>query len=209
MAGIAHGLPAIRFGLSPTDTDAGPITDGGQHTPITTFLIVADNASLQFDTGDFLLETVIRVEDNAFGAVFEKQDLTDPFAGVGLYVNFGVGGYGLQIDANHNEVSSFRQDFGTWRIFGMSRHGSSLALRIDGAIDSQIDFNADGGDDAAASINCSAIGRDVTLGAEVKGTDALFDLGADIAEMIAVKGAISTQDLAAVETYLKSKYAIP
>jgi hypothetical protein len=209
MAGITNGLPAIRFGLSPTDTNAGPITNGGQHTPITTFLIVADNASFQFDTGDFLLLTVIRVEHNAIGAVFEKQDLTSPFPGVGLYANLNNGVYGGQIDENHTVFSSLGNDFGTWRVYGMVRHGSILTLRIDGAVNSQLDFNADGGDDAAASINCSAVGRDVTLGAQVKDFATLFDLGADLAEMIAVKGAVSPQDLATVETYLKSKYAIP
>jgi hypothetical protein len=204
-----HDLPAIRFGFAPSDADAGPFEDGGQHTPLTTYLVVLDAPSLQFGTGDFVVETVIRVEHPAFGAVFEKQLTTNPYAGVGMFANAGAGSYGGQIDANHFVLTSLMNDYGKWRLYALARHGSVVTVRIDGAVAAQMDFADAGDDDAAVAINSSAAGRDLTIGAQVKNTTKLFDLGADLAEIIAVIGPLPAKDLTALEQYLETKYAIP
>jgi hypothetical protein len=205
----ANGLPAIHFG---SDLDG----DGGQVNR-STYLDVADSPSLQFGSGDFLIEVVVRAVGPDTGALYVKQVGGEPFLGNGLYVNSGptvalVSAWTSQVDDGDFLLSQVAKDTGHWRVFGMQRTGMNLSLRLDGPTPGSMELfcHSDASKNLPPAIpSLSAAGVDLYLGGRVTpGNGGIMFALADIAEVVAVGGSITTQDLNGLEGYLATKYAI-
>jgi hypothetical protein len=86
----------------------------------------------------------------------------------------------------------------TARNYAYRRVGNSIELRVNGSPAATQMMNG--------NPNVDATGTVVRIGADFDATT--NRLNGDIAEMIAVKGSISAQDLTGIEAYLKSKYGL-
>jgi hypothetical protein len=119
--------------------------------------------------------------------------------------------WGVQIDEYDQAVVPGVNDIGHWRVYGMRRAGSTLSARLDGAMvgSPELFGHAAGVETLGAEIDVSATGVDLDLGAQVHpGLPTNLWANADVAEIVAVGGSITTQDLNGLEGYLTTKYAI-
>ncbi len=190
-ASVINGLPAMRFDKGNT---------------IGRMLIVTDAASLQWGTGDFLVEVVSRFDNSP------------SFAGDGIAAfyfktgsNAGVVLVGNAVDTNMMSVAAgitgatgpqdilpFKGSYNdsAARGYAFHRTGQTLELRVNGA---QVGTKAQ-----SSNIDVSVSGNDVFIGSNQNGGN--LRMNGDIAEIIAVKGSVSAQDLSSIEAYLKAKY---
>jgi len=191
---VAHaigGSPAVRF-------------DG------TNYLVLEDDASLQFGTGDFLVAVVARHTtpihvDWGYGLFYIKFDLALPYAGPALVANTeeGTTQIAAQITYHQAIIETAQSGLNDGRpgVLVMRRRASpslaSLEIRLNGAT-SAVSTGS------PYAIDVSAPGRPVFLG----GTPNLQDIVGDIAEVIAVKGATPDAEVTALEGYLGTKYGL-
>ncbi len=187
-ATVINGLPALHFTSSNSGSE----------------LAIKDAQTLQWGTGDWLVEVVARFDNSAnlnatgYAAFYVKPSM-----------NAGVVLVGNAVDPPNNTVaagltgaigpmdfvlqkSAYNDNAG--RNYAFRRVGQSLELRVNGM---QVTAQ-----NQSSMIDVSASGVDVAIGQYMM--SGLMD--GDIAEMIAVKGSISNGDLAGLESYLKSKY---
>lgn len=209
-AGI-DGLPSVHF----TATNPG----GGNQGSYGTLLNIADSATLQWGSEDYLIEVVTRY-DNAptvtsatdratgYGTFYSKQTQNPaaPAEGVAFFGNTPAsdmaGGttafssYVFVSDGVTNAATGFND--GTARLLGTQRTGATtLSLRVNGNETATKTVQA---------MNVDEVGIGARIGASGDATIARLD--GDIAEMIAVKGPISATDLATLESYLTAKYGL-
>lgn len=198
------GLPCIHFDSAPQP---------GQ------VLVVPDATSLQFGTGDFLVEVVARYDnapsatptiERASATFYGKGDLKNANAGVFFFGN--TPGTGATPLTNLQATTYFSwwvtssnagYNDGVGRVIGLRRTGSTLELRaarvaVGSSIGSKtVDTSAPG-----IALNIGAMGGQGYLEAS------LWRLDGDICEVIAVKGAVSASDLSGIESYLAAKYKL-
>jgi hypothetical protein len=198
------GLPCVHF-------DAAPQT--GQ------VLVVADSSSLQFGTGDFLVEVVARYDNapsatptlqRASAAFFAKADFINNEQGVLFFGNTPAiqpvhTNLQAQLSVVWNATSSNEgYNDGKGRDLGMRRVGSMLELRAAGMAVGSSTYTK-------SAIDVSAAGIPLNLGStggQGYPDASLWRLDGDICEVIAVRGAISPSDLIGVEGYLATKYKL-
>ena len=200
-AAAINSLPGVHFDMA---AQAG------------TFMTIVDAATLSWSTGDYYLVAVLRYNNdplqqggftNRFGTVYFKEG-QNPSAGPVLFAN-GPGntvtsGFATQMSAAAADRllstgNGYNDNKG--QAFSVHRGGTTLELRHNGALD---------GTKTVTAVDVSAPTIDVTIGASGGGGNfAASRLNGDIAEVIAVKGAISNGDLTGIEGYLKAKYALP
>lgn len=170
-------------------------------------LEIADNATLQWDTGDFVLELVTSYSNPipdagyVYGEFYFKQTNSGVFPGVVLVGNSGIDktakiGIGLD-NATYVYTSASTYNDGTPRLIGTRRKGTTLEVRINGVV--------------AGTVTNSAVARDVSAvgsGVAIGGQIGLTALKGSIAEVIAIKGPTSDGDLAALEAYATKKYGL-
>ncbi len=169
-------------------------------------LDIPDSMSLQWGTGDFLVEVVARFNNNpnggmntGVGTLYSKlnpNNLTGPVLlannvlggpSTGLSGGVGMGNFfGLTQPYNDNAA----------RNYALQRVGTTLGLRVNGMNVATVLQNG--------NVDVSSTNVPVRIGADANGQTRR--LNGDIAELIACKGAISAQDQSAIESYLKSKY---
>lgn len=179
-ASVINGFPALHFSKNSTSS-----------------LSIADASSLQWGTGDFVIEIVARFDNSAqngeFGNFFLKADQT---SGVVFFANDvfqNDDGLTGAIDSNNSvDITSSYSD-NTARLYAFRRTGSTLEVRVNG---SQVANSSQMG-----NIDVSAANNPVYIGDYQQ----QVPLDGDIAELVAVKG-ISSQDLQSLEAFLKSKY---
>jgi len=201
-AGI-HGLPAVKFSANPTAASGND-------------LIINASATLGFGAGDFLIALVGQY-DNAPGVGAAEQldgygefytsifgAPIDNATGLGLYGNAPpIGGNAASTSAfgfvtGTKGVASANTGYndGKAHLFVLRRAGTTLALRVDANEDTlTITANTDVGSPSGAHLG----------GIE---NAAAQRLDGEIAEVIAVKGALAMGDLAGIVGYLKSKYGL-
>ena len=190
----------------------GPVTGLLQSKPSLQFnldstLELADNATLQWDTGDFLLEMVAAYSNTipdagyVYGEFYFKQLNSGVFPGVVLVGNSSVdktGKIGVGLDSTTYVYSSASNlNDGTPRLIATRRKGTTLEVRINGVV--------------AGTVTNSAVARDVSAvgsGVRIGGIIGLTALKGSIAEVIAIKGPTSDGDLAALEAYATKKYGL-
>lgn len=178
---VINGLPALHFDQSATQV-----------------LNIADASSLQWGTADFTVEVVARFDNNAnnmeFGTLYGKVGSSSGIFFVANNVNQSAAGITGAIDSNNILAVSSSYNDNTARSYAFRRVGSNLELRANGA---QILSQAQSG-----NVDVSASGTGVIIG----DYNQQLPLDGDIAEIVAVKGSISAQDLTALEAYFKAKY---
>lgn len=192
-----NGRPALHF--------AQGATEGMQ-------LVINDSTSMQWGTGDFLIEVVARFDNDPVGN-FDTglgSFVYKPGAGWGIIfagnrapggnfpasaglmarIDMNVPGNGNQVDvaAGYNDSAA--------RTYAFRRSGTTLDLRIGGVSVSSMT--------QVGNIDVSAASVDVYVGSDRTAMKARLD--GDVAELIAVKGSTSAPDLVAIEAYLKGKY---
>jgi len=201
VAGVINGKPAVHF-------DKG----GGNVGNVGNMLLVKDAVSLQWGTGDFYLATVARF-DNAIneastgrgtGMFYTKVVGPSPFPGPDLVGNIpgnGTAAVGLtgstNFTLNNFLTTPTAYNNNNPHLFAIQRSGVKLDLRVDGVSVASSTSNG---------INVDNVGTIVRIGAE--GDASGSRLNGDIAEMLAVKGALSGPDLANIESSLKTKYGL-
>lgn len=193
-----NGLPCARFDYT---------TQEGQ------VLVVQDAPTLQFGTGDFLIEIVARYDNQptalpsmsrAFGAFYVKADFTK-YLGIFFFGNSTSGETEIQAQMSATwfvSTPTGGYNDGKARAYGLRRAGASMEIRVNGA--------------AAAAINgsgdLSAKGFPLDIGAAGSQMGykeaSVARLDGDICEVIAVKGTVSSADLGGIESYLMTKYKL-
>jgi hypothetical protein len=190
-SGIA-GLPSATFGR--------PVT----------FLRLYDSPSLQWGRDDFLVLVVERAtnETTAVNAMLYQKTADAPYDGASLYLNpehpvptklaaaqVSGGTYVLSTAPPATFVD------GNVHLLGSRRAGSTLEVRVDGALSSSLVSPQ------VASTDVSAPGLDAIIGHNGYAPRPEFQqVHGDIAEMVGVRGAVSDGELAALEQYLISRY---
>ncbi len=170
-------------------------------------LEIADVASMQWGTGDFLIEMVVAYSNPltdagyTYGELFFKQLNSAPFPGIVLLGNSQTDftakiGLGLDSTTAINTTTAGYND-GKARLVGARRVGQTLEIRINGIV-------AATATNAGVARDVSAIGRVAALGGQI-GQTALVG---SYAEIIAVKGTTSVSDLTALELYAVKKYGL-
>ncbi len=205
---------------APDRNTASPPSNGhpgfGFHE--TEALVIADNASLQWGTGDFLVEVVASNNFNDptpdGGTTFKYQDGNYTRRRYGETYSKLVGAFGPGPVLVYNDWSNR-----TWatvgavdgantllrapydqntkiHLLGLRRKAGVIELRVDGAVkDTQSD---------AGALDLSNVGTPVSIGGRAN----LTELVGGMWEVVAVKGATSDADLAAFENYAMSKYGL-
>lgn len=201
------GLPSVHFNAGPPEGTSG------------TMLNIADSATLQWASGDYLIEVVTRYDNVpsatrtteaaiGVGTLYSKQTQNPalPADGIALFGNTpasdnagGTTAFSSFVYVSHgviNTTDGFND--GSARLLATQRTGGTiLALRVNGVQAATA---------TVPSMNVDETAVGARLGASGDATNARLD--GDIAEMIAVKGTISATDLETLETYLTSKYGL-
>jgi len=186
-----------------------------------TVLLVTDAASLHFGTGDLTIEAVVGYRNKSkggtpvdhldgWGYVFDK--MVGNRLGVGLMGNWPVSEtdpigsqFGCETTEQGGSLLSKAKGYndGVARLWAMRRAGTTVELRRAGAVDNSGKWNP--------PVNVDAMGTPpVSIGARLyQGqTSASFPLDGDVAEIVVVKGTIAEAQLASLESYLSTKYAL-
>jgi hypothetical protein len=190
ITGLVNGHAAVRF-------------DGQM-----TFMQMPDVATTQWGTGDYAVVVVAAVRNAAstdvvhgYAMLYGKSSQTYPYAGAVLFMNWPIPSASTkaaaQADATHNAVGTTSGlNSGMFHLFAMRHHGTMLEVRVDGQAEAQADVTG---------VTADAPGAKPTIGGQAK---IVQMLDGDIAEVVAVKGAVSDSDMAALEAFLKKKYAL-
>ena len=199
-ASALNSLPGVHFDMN---------VAGG------TFMTIVDATTLNWATGDYYLVVVARYSNdpnqqggftNRIGAFYFKEG-TGPTLGPALFGNVtgnpGTSAFATQMSFAAADrlvsTSTGNNNFPKGHAFSVHRGGTTLELRNNGALD---------GTKTVTAVDVSAPTIDVMLGATPGNGFTQNRLNGDIAEVIAVKGAISSGDLSGIEGYLKAKYAL-
>jgi hypothetical protein len=183
--------------------------------------MIADSPSLQWGTGDFLIEVVGRYtnsdpespEYTYAGSFFFRSGKNGPWFRGNSYPATPSTGLSalLSSEEGHdvNELVTTHTGYndGKARLMAMQRVGTVVSIRVNGvatdskAFSSVLDVTGnsatmDGGDPCSDGV-C------VTIGASYSDVSRL---DGDIAELVAVQGTIAPSDLAGIEGYLMAKY---
>ncbi len=195
VASSINSLPAAHF-----------VATSAQH------LSIADATSLQWGTGDYFIAVVSKFDNDPTGGLS---------TGIGsFYAKLGTGSGALFFANDYNYAAALdggtafaaglcsledpntevqyaaSYNDGTARLYAVQRASGSEYLRVNGT---QV---ASG----TSTVDVTESGSVVNIGIISSGNAAALD--GDIAEMIAVKGTLSSSDLSNIEAYLKSKYAL-
>jgi hypothetical protein len=202
-AAAVHGLPAVHF-----DNVASGASAGDE-------VVIADATSLQWGTGDFYVAVVARFDNNfssgkdeqAVACLFSKVIFSASAPGL-LFTGNIVGGIEQVNQVGLGASTSLTGPAG-WvytntaynddspHVFAAQRASGALSLRVDGAAVGSTSPDAD---------DVSNPGTPVEIGGQNSGIGIRLD--GDIAEMLAVGGALSTTDRSSIESYLRSKYGL-
>jgi len=189
ITGLVNNLPAIRF--------------DGQLT----YMQMPDAADLRWGTGDYVVAIVAAYRNPSsmtgqpdYAMLYGKSLQTYPYAGTDLFVNWPnpmSTKAAAQADANHNAIGmTTGLNDNRFHVFAMRHKGTTLEIRVDGHLDGMTDVTG---------LNADATGAQPTIGGQAK---IVQMLDGDIAEVLAVKGSVSDGDMAALEAWLKRKYAL-
>jgi len=200
VAGVINGRPVVRF-------------DGSM-----TGLQVTDSSSLQWGTDDFTVEVVASFTNsttvgNGYALLVAKPNTTASpyYPGAGLWANYVVSGvnqpvFGVQLQGGTgysvaSPVGTALND-GNPRLYGGRRTGgTNLEARINGA---QVGATVN-----PTAVDVSEVGYPLFIGAQITSTNTVVEaLKGDVAEIVAVRGSLTTSELLELESYLRMKYGL-
>lgn len=200
-----NGHAVLRF---------APVITGNGYEPSP--LEVADSPSLQFGVDDFTYLAVMAWDNDpqsqgsysGVGAIIGKQGPQIPYPGLLLLANhpgfFGffpsAPGYtrlAVQCAIGGTFAASYTDHLNDnqFRVYGVRRKGTDLALRINGLRDNATTISS--------SLDLSEVGSPLIIGGSTG-----IPLKGEIAELIALHGNTSDAELAGLEAYLMEKYAL-
>jgi len=193
-ASAVNGLPAVTF-------------DGLQ-----SHLQLDDTPTLRWGTGDFAILVVARgAPSEATNAMlYQKSNLASPFAGPNFYVNADKPSASrraqIQLDQSTYTGTFFGVDDTVPRLFGGTRKvvntTSELAMRLNGVTETMLM--------RSSVVDIDAPGQPAIIGHNGYTPNSGFQaFEGDIAEICAVKGAMTADELSELESYLMDKYALP
>ena len=197
---IANGVnsrPAVQFG-----------NPGG--SPSATRMEIADSASLRLGTGDFYISVVAMwtngdpgtPNSNVWGLLYHKADAPNYTGGAHFFGSFPDpvtdGTLGGGSSAGIKTLTATKKlNNGVFRHLAFVRSSGTLTVRVNGTVD--------GAPTTGATANCDAPNIAAYIGAL---PNDYHQLQGKIAELILVKGPMSTKDVADLEAHLKAKYAL-
>lgn len=130
--------------------------------------------------------------------MLSKQNVASPYAGYALYLNLSASHAGGQLDANTNVLSTGGPyGDGVAREFEFVRLAGAATFRVNGVMEGNL---------PATAVDSDGVGMPLSIGGV--SPNGLHGLVGDLAELIVVKGSISSTDMAAVEAYFKGKYGL-
>lgn len=191
------GNTAVPAAAHPTLVTSSINGNPAVHFEANQLVSIADQTSLQFGAGDFTLALVFKENMPSANAGILLQKFA---GGTGPVITFNVPAGGkitAQIDATPLSSTSTSLNDGVARQYALQRTGTTFRFRVSGK---------DEGSLPNVTANISAIGQALFLGNASSGTQGVL---ADVAELVAIKGPTSAGDLASLEVYFKSKYALP
>jgi hypothetical protein len=189
------------IGHLPSATFTGPIT----------FLAIPDGPTMRWGTHDFLVLVVARMtaQTQPYGMLYQKTG-PPPYNGVNLYLNPVAGGpttlaaaqvSGSLLVLSNPPPSTFVDS--SVHLIGARRAGKTLEIRVDGAVSNSSTTAI------FAAIDVSAVRAPAVIGQNGSPRPEFQQVNGDIAELVGVNGPVTPAELAKVEHYLKSRYAIP
>jgi hypothetical protein len=176
-----------------------------------TYLSITDSASLQWGTGNWTVVVVARYSNApgftpAGSATFwSKTDSGIPRHGVQFQGNTTSAVLDTAVSRLNTNVLDGTNPFNdsVWRVYSARRVVDTLQIRVNGNVEATSPATA-----SIAAENVDQVGQPVYIGGtNVSGTPYGLMIG-DIAEMVAVKGALSDVNLGKLEAYLKTRYAL-
>jgi hypothetical protein len=193
VASGVHGLPALRF--------------DGQST----FLRIADATSLQWGLSPFAVFAVVRGAP-ALGVnamIYQKSDADPPFLGPALLVNAAKptasAKASIQLHAGLYSNSILGVADTTPRLLVGRRYVTDVQTLVE----LRVNGNVVGTSVETAPVSVDAPGRDAIIGHNGYQPSPGFQAyEGDIAEICAVKGALTDDELWAMEAYLQTKYGL-
>jgi hypothetical protein len=181
-----------------------------------TSLTVADDPSLQFDDGRYVIATVVAEQmAGSDGLIYSKQDRsTYPYSGASVWANFFNQGHGIspssgliatQVDYDQYVTSTQRYlDDGVLRLVYASCDGTTLTLQVGDAGSPPLTVDlGDAGVTGAAGWPAYVGGPP---GADPQDPQVFTG---DIAELIVVAGTLTAQQQASLTSYLTTKFGLP
>jgi roadblock/LC7 domain-containing protein len=193
---------AVGIGGLPSATFTGPIT----------FLAIPDSASMQWGTDDFVVLTVARssAKTASEGMLYAKVG-PYPYYGVNLYINAdkpvpttlaAAQVSGAVYVVSEPPPSTFVDS--TVHLLSARRSGATLEIRVDGAVSASMTTAS------VAAVDVSAVGWQAVIGQNGYAPTYEFQqVHGDVAETLGVRGSVTDAELAELEQYLKTRYAIP
>jgi hypothetical protein len=176
------------------------------------YMVVPDSSSLQFSTGDFLIalvaaHTTPTIGAWGYGLLYGKQELTPKYAGPALVANTTARTGQLQAQVLL-DAPSLVMTTGTYndgQPFYLAMHRvvdnvgvtATLDLRVNGAEAGSITG-------PGVALDVSAAGQPLFLG----GTPNAQCMVGDLAEVVAIKGAVPDVEINALEAYFRAKYGL-
>jgi hypothetical protein len=187
VTGVVNNLPAIRFA--------------------NTALQITDSATLQWGTDDFAIFIVgsYKNASTGYGMFLSKQEAPYPYRGPSLWGNYTLPsmntGIGLQLENTTTQyaISTAGKNDGVVRLYTGRRAGNTMEVRVNGAVQGMA---------TATPNDVSAAGRAIFIGGAPGTNTVTQGLDGDIAEIVAVHGALTAAELTQLESYLKAKYAL-
>jgi hypothetical protein len=172
-------------------------------------LAIPDAESLRWGTGDFTIELVGSFTNatnvgDGYGLLFAKQNTDYPYPGPAMFANYPVPLHSTTYVAQLNvaaavPTSTAGFNDGKARLYGARREGTTLEVRVNGAIS---------GSASVAAVDISAPGQFVFVGGQQTSSGVIQALQGDVAEIVAIGGTTSASDRAKLEAYLKTKYGL-
>lgn len=170
-------------------------------------LNIADNASLEWGTGDFIIALVASYRNPGSDAlIFSKQDTNPPYTGPALYGNASITSEtAFIVQVQYGSAYSARSSTtglndGRTRLYcGRRTGGTNLEVRLNSVVV--------GTQTTDTAVDVSTVGSPVGIGRINNGsTDQQLD--GDVAEVVAISGEVSDEDLSCLESYLMKRYAL-
>jgi hypothetical protein len=186
-----NGHDVVRFSPS----------NGGQA------LEIADAASLEWGTGDFTIAIVLGYRNPGSDAlIVSKQSPDSPYVGPALYGNASITSetaFAMQLEygggfAARSSVSGLND--GRTRLYcGRRTGGTNLEVRLNSVVV--------GTQSTDTAVDISTVGYPLGIGRiDNGGTDQQLD--GDVAELVAIAGEVSADDISCLESYLMQRYRL-
>lgn len=153
---------------------------------------ITDAPSLQFGTGDFAIAMVAKIGTGGFNlpeAYYWRKFDTQT-------------SYGIHLDVPTNSNNLLFEDFNKSITIDMTAYSGKWEIVLMQGSTMKLDIGADDYTGPTASFDVSAAGIDPIF-CQVN------NASVEIAEIIAVKGTLSTSDATSVHAYLATKFALP